>query len=93
MQGKIEFNCDGCGIKGFVHIRDVSLTDKFHLLHTLESALEMSDWEFMLYAKIGRELANKHTEQTHIDMSKLYEILFGGSNSELDELKEDEFDD
>lgn len=93
MQGKIEFNCDDCGIKGFVHIRDVSLADKFHLLHTLESALETSNEEFQLYAIIGRELANKHTEQTHIDKSKLDEILFGGSNSELDELKDDEFDD
>lgn len=93
MQGKIEFICNGKDIEGHVHISDVSMLDKWHLLYTLENALEMSDWEFMLYTKIGRELAEKHTEQTHIDMSKLDELLFGGSNSELDELEGDEFND
>lgn len=82
MQGKIEFICDGKGIEGHVHISDVSMLDKWHLLYTLENALEISDLEFQLYTSIGRKMANESVEQTTVDMSKLDELLFGGSDND-----------
>lgn len=75
MKGKIEFRVmEDEGIAVSTRLEAVSLIDKFHLIHCLENALEMSETEWKTYVLVGHDLM-KNCKDSVVDFGKLFNGL------------------
>lgn len=68
MTGKISIEGVKDGLAVACEIENVSLSDKFHILHVVEQLLEMSDTELKLYELMGRDFTKASSME--IRMSK-----------------------
>ena len=72
MKGKIEFRVmEDEGITVSTRLEAVSLIDKFHLVHCMENALEMSETEWKTYVLVGHDLMKKCNDSV-VDFGKLF---------------------
>ena len=72
MKGKIEFHVmeDG-GVSVSTRLEKVTLIDKFHLIHCMESALEMSETDWRTYVLLGHDMM-KNCDEKAVDFEKLF---------------------